>query len=581
MKYSKLQEFVDKKEWRNARYELENIQKQIVECDDVLAILASVIFLEEGNQEEAYRYISKGISYNCKNYELYFLLGNYYEHKNINQAWLCYENAEFYCDNVQDLGIIRQYKKRIERMEGWDVKKTSIVILSYNLKDICQQCIESIRKNNSPSSYEIIVVDNASSDGIVEWIKEQKDIKFICNKDNKGFPYGCNQGIKIAEPENDIFLLNNDTIVFPNAIFWLRMGLYEETNIGATGSVSNNAFDQTVEEQLDTVEKCLKYSVKNNVPMKNAYEKRIWLVGFALLLKRKALDDIGLLDVRYSPGTAEDDDICIRLHCAGWGVLLCHNSFIFHYGSGKGKNVKLWKDVKQENAEKFKQKWGFDIRYYTLGKYDLISLIDQPKDSAIRVLEIGCGMGATLARISYLWPNSDVKGIEVVESVARIGASYLEVIQGNVETMEILYEKGSFDYIIMGDVLEHLYDPEAVLKKMASYLKKDGKFLCSIPNLMHKSVVLSLLKGKFEYTEAGILDKSHIRFFTLDSIAEMFYAAGLRVQEVFVTYQSVQNMTKEDEELLRALYELPYIAEKELFEAWQYVFTAVKSSLLK
>ena len=81
---------------------------------------------------------------------------------------------------------------------------------------------------------------------------------------------------------------------------------------------------------------------------------------------------------------------------------------------------------------------------------------------------------------------------------------------------------GSLSYIILADVIEHLHNPEETLARLIPYLKKDGSFLCSIPNLMHMSVISPLLQGRFDYTEAGILDKTHLRFFTLDSIVKLF-----------------------------------------------------------
>lgn len=572
MKHLKLEQYVNNGEWKLARQELEQISEP--DFDDTVAILAASICFYEGAMEEMYSYIARGIAYNPSNYELYLLLGNYYEKTNINQAWLCYENAEFYCANKEDLEIIRQYKARVEALEEWDVHRTSIVILSYNLKDICRECIESIRENNSASSYEIVVVDNASSDGIVEWLKEQDDIKLICNAENMGFPYGCNQGIKAAEPDNDILLLNNDTIVLPNSIFWLRMGLYENAQIGATGSVSNFVGNnQKVEKCFSGKEEYLEYGRTINVPMKHAYEKKVWLVGFAMLLKRKAIDSVGLLDNRFSPGSFEDNDISVRLQYAGYKLLLCRNSFIFHYGSGGGNNRGVWNPAEERNHEKFKQKWGFDIRYYTWSREELISLIEKGKGEKFRVLEVGCGCGATLAKIDYLWENADVCGIELVDSVARIGANYLDIIQGNIETMELPYEQEAFDYIIFGDVLEHLYHPEAVLRRLMPYLKQNGRFLCSIPNVMHESVILPLLKGKFEYREAGILDRTHIRFFTLDSIVRMLDDCGLKICRLSMTREEFKK-TKEDEELLDALYRVPHVAEQRLFDVYQYVFAA-------
>ena len=160
--YGVLTQLVNSGEWEQAEKEFKKYKDIEDSWKDELAILATTIYFHKGLNEPAFDCICRGLRYNYKCYELYLLLGNYYEHKNVNQAWLCYENAELYCDNDEDLDIILQYKYAVEMNSEWNVRNTSIVILSYNLKDITMQCIESIRLNNLPSSYEIVVVDNNS-----------------------------------------------------------------------------------------------------------------------------------------------------------------------------------------------------------------------------------------------------------------------------------------------------------------------------------------------------------------------------------------------------------------------------------
>ena len=209
MGYAGLKQLIEQNAWREAGRELGQYMNG--EWDDELAVLAATVFSALGDWEGAYTCIAQGLQYNYKNYELYLLLGNYYERKNCNQAWLCYENALYYCSDEDDRRIIQQHKERVQQDDRWCVHKVSIVILTYNLKDMNMQCIGSIRDTCDPSSYELVVVDNASTDGTLEWRREQKDMTLVSNQENKGFPAGCNQGIKAAEPENDILLLNNDT----------------------------------------------------------------------------------------------------------------------------------------------------------------------------------------------------------------------------------------------------------------------------------------------------------------------------------------------------------------------------------
>lgn len=267
------------------------------EFDDSIAILAGSIFHYYGEKENEWNAIKKGLQYNYKNYELYVMLGNYYLEQNLYQAYLCYENALFYCNKEDDRPIIYSLIQQLTDEYNIAVPKSAIVILSYNLKDYTEQCIQSIRSTIPEYAREIIVVDNASEDGSVEWLRQQTDIKLIENSVNAGYPAGCNQGIRLAEPESDIFLLNNDTIVTPNSLFWLRMGLYENDTVGSTGSVSNYVSNgQQIANNWTTVEEIITFSNSNNVPVKYPYEEKLCLVGFALLIKRAALNKVGLLD---------------------------------------------------------------------------------------------------------------------------------------------------------------------------------------------------------------------------------------------------------------------------------------------
>jgi GT2 family glycosyltransferase/ubiquinone/menaquinone biosynthesis C-methylase UbiE len=526
--YTVIVDEINKGNWEAASVLLENADA----ADDYVSILKASVYEHYEKYGKMFEHISAGLKYNGANYELYVMLGNYYMPSNINRAYLCYENALFYCDNEDDCAFISGRMNEIK--ENVSVKPCSIVIVSYNNKQIMQDCIESIRKNNINSSYELVVVDNASSDGVCEWLKEQEDIILIENKDNKGFGYACNQGVKAAAPENDIFFLNNDTVVMPNSIFWLRMGLYDNERNGAVGCMSNYvANGQMISEKLESIEDYYTYALNNNVPMENAYELKVWLSGFAMLIARHAMDITGCFDLCYGSGYYEDDDLGIRIQMAGYRSVLCRNSFIFHYGNksfGRECAVKQC----QVNREVFRKKWGFNAEDYTYPRNDLIALIDEDKNDdkrlPIRVLDIGCGWGATLSRIKYSYPDALVKGIEKNGRIAHIGANSFDIIHGDIENMELPFEKGYFDYIILTDTLTQVYSPEKVLSKIKPYLSSGGKLICSIPNIMHASVILPLLKGNFDYKDEGVLDKKNIRFFTLQTIYQLLTQEGYKVE---------------------------------------------------
>lgn len=575
MSYGELKELTDCGEWCAAKTALEKII-DAGEWNDELAIYAAAIAFAEEEDECGYEYIRQGLIYNYRNYELYFMLGNYYEKTNCNQAWLCYEQAEYYCTDEKDILLIEDCKKRMEQFEDWRVRKVSIIAASYNAKELTRQCVESIKNTCSKTSYELLVADNASTDGTAEWLKIQPDIKVVISESHVGIPELLNQGIKNASSENDIFVLDGDTICLPNTLFWLRMGLYSSQKAGVVGSVTNKDVNgQQIGAQFADVNEYIAYGAKINAPMLSPCEKKVWLAGFAMLIKREALEEIGCFDEKLSPGRHADMDLCVRMNYADYQVLLCHNSFLIYYQHGENSKIRY---SSQYQDLKFYEKWKFDLEYYALPKESMIQMIRHSREEQITVLEVGCGCGTTLARIKYLWKNAEICGIELNEKVARLGAGVGNVVAGNIESFAFPYEKKSFDYIILADVLEHLHEPAEILKQLMEYLKDDGRILCSIPNIMNQNVIAGLLMGRFQYEKDGILDRTHLRFFTLNSIKEMVDLCGLEMEVLNATFNPVTE-NREEQELLEALYKLPHLAEKELFAVYQYVFSAKKREL--
>lgn len=566
MEIDRIASMINDGKWEEASVELEKLDKH----NDRSAILEAAIAEHNGKYEKMFESIRNGLQYNYTNYELYVMLGNYYRETNINKTYLCYETALYYCNNENDRKYISDCLDELKNMVK--VHPCSIVIVSYNNKKLLVDCIDSIKKNNYVDSYELIVVDNASTDGVREWLTKQNKIVVVYNDENKGFGFACNQGVKHASENNDILFLNNDTIVMPNSLFWLRMGLYDSESVGATGSVSNFVGnDQHIRQKFSILEDYEKFAQMNNIPERNATEIKIWLSGFAVLVKRKALDAIGLFDLRYGNGYYEDNDLGIRLQIAGYKLLLCHNSFIYHYGS-KSFGFSRANVLCRENREVFKEKWGFDIDCFTYAQNEIISLISENDyNKEIRILEVGCGCGATLAKIKYVFPNSVVKGIERNEKLARLGSNSLDILVGNVERMELPYEKCYFDYIIMDDIIECFADSIKILEKLKTYLCEKGKILCTVPNIMFASVLIPLLNGDFEYSDDGIINKKAIRFFTYKSIVRLFLQAGFSV-EVIEGIKASSNVMLENEYVkkqLNSIMEMP-----ELLNICQFVLKA-------
>lgn len=152
-----------------------------------------------------------------------------------------------------------------------------------------------------------------------------------------------------------------------------------------------------------------------------------------------------------------------------------------------------------------------------------------------RVLEVGCGAGATLA---YLKKERDARwtaGIEVVPEAATEASRVADKVwTGDIEHFDLPVEPASLDAILCLDVLEHLVDPWKTIKRLVAFLRPGGMLVASLPNIRNYKVVLPLLlRGEFRYDPAGgILDATHLRFFVRGTAIELLTGAGLAVERV-------------------------------------------------
>lgn len=175
--------------------------------------------------------------------------------------------------------------------------------------------------------------------------------------------------------------------------------------------------------------------------------------------------------------------------------------------------------------------------YYRHARREIAPLLPQHIG---RILEIGCSNGATLTWLKEQHAAEWVAGVEYVPDVAREAATYLDACwTGDVERMEIPIERGSLDLILCLDVLEHLRDPWGLLRRIVPLLRNGGSFVTSVPNARNMVLVKQLvLRGRFDYAPEGIMDETHLRWFTRRTAIEMVERAGLRVNRVEVPSRS-------------------------------------------
>ncbi len=173
---------------------------------------------------------------------------------------------------------------------------------------------------------------------------------------------------------------------------------------------------------------------------------------------------------------------------------------------------------------------GKENSYFSNVRNDVVGLVPYGTSN---VLEIGCGAGYTLAHLKRLGKASFIVGIDLVD----LGQDKIldEFICGDVEREidHLPFDEGFFDVVICADVLEHLIDPWVFVKKLHRYIKRNGLLIASIPNIREiKTLYQIVIKGDFKYVDAGILDRSHLRFFCKKNAVALFEQAGFRLEKI-------------------------------------------------
>lgn len=392
---------------------------------------------------------------------------------------------------------------------------TSIIVLSYNNLDYTKQCLESIRNYTTDMDYEIIIIDNNSNEETQNWLKTQTDIKLQLNLTNRGFAGGCNDGIKFSNPNNDILLLNNDVVVTKNWLNNLVTALYSDKSIGAVDPLTNySGYMQSIPVNYNTISEMQEFASNFNISNSSLWEERAKLIGYCLLIKREALNKVGLLDENFLLGNFEDDDYSMRIILEGYKLLLCKDTFVHHYGSMTLKTLSNSLQTTQENAIKFKNKWGFESSIDMDFNLSYLSII--PDKENLTILDVYCNGGANglmlkskRKNLSYYIAESSLPTFRIASKLHKTYILYNAPIK--------------FDYIIINNGENFLNDVNAKNITYTALQTTDNIFIYIFKNLY-------LDHNNEYYNKLSLFASDLINNFKLNNILQYTYGNQIILQ---------------------------------------------------
>ncbi len=252
--------------------------------------------------------------------------------------------------------------RAIQRWPG--CRPVSIVMTSYENLLFTRMCIESVLACTEYPGYELIVVDNASSDGTPEYLRELSNanpqVRVVLNSHNAGFARACNQGAALAEGDV-LVLLNDDTLVNPG---WLPrlIAPLRDPQIGLCGAVTNRIGNEAeIPTSYRTWGEMLEFARERARTHAEVASDIGTVTMFCLAVRRDAFERIGPLDQRFEVGMLEDDDYSRRARDAGYRLVCAEDAFVHHFGEtsfGKLVPTGRYGELLEENKRRFEEKWG-------------------------------------------------------------------------------------------------------------------------------------------------------------------------------------------------------------------------------
>ena len=244
-------------------------------------------------------------------------------------------------------GPRREHARCSDSFEA-DVMPTSIIVVNWNTPALTTVCLENVRRYTRVP-YELIVVDNGSSDGSADILERVAGVsRLIRLPTNLGFAGGYNRGIEAAHPENDVVLLNSDAFVTRG---WLQRlsACMVRKGAGLVGPCTNNCKGKQ------------RHALRMNGlvrPWFRRTQQVDYLSFFCILISRRVIRDVGLLDERFHYGMFEDDDYCRRACAAGFRLFIDGRTWVWHEANSTFAANRLdVGEVFEANRRQFESKW--------------------------------------------------------------------------------------------------------------------------------------------------------------------------------------------------------------------------------
>jgi GT2 family glycosyltransferase len=542
------------------------------------------ISLLEHKYEEAQRVLIEAIGFAHQQFGLYYKLANLYRLKNNpTLAASLFIRAIELTENECEKAAIRQSIAEIggKLCSVYDTDNciplnqplVSIVVLAYNHLAYTKQCVDSIYRFTSHLPFELITVNNGSSDGTEAYFAGLPNIKKITLATNVGPVNGFNAGMIVAD---GIYTacISNDFIVTEGWLDNLLTCIASDETFGfvspGASSVSNHQQITCPETDLEEMQRFAKsYNVSN--PLK--WEERVRLMPCVLMVRTDLLKQVGYFDPQFYFGEFADDDISFRIRRAGYKLIFAKDTYTHHFGSITTGEKQRTHQSLEVSRKIFRDKYGidawddanFDLNLVITAFESMKKLIEEKESSAVRILGINSRCGSTPLQLRNKLREGGYRDITIVNYTDKI--KYLEdlltvsdtAMHGAINELKNCQCEAPYDVIILEGGLESYTPVDSVIGDIRSLLRSGGSFQFKVQNGAHFLQIARMLNDR-SFIESRVSST----FFHLHSLLALLENNRLQVRKILLVqdsvhpqladlYRKMEELCKTDEVLKDAL----------------------------
>ncbi len=368
------------------------------------------------------------------------------------------------------------------------VPVVSIIVLAYNHLDMTKLCIQSLYQYTSHIDFELILINNGSSDGTEEYFCTLKDAVKINFPKNIGVDKAINYGFRMAQGKYTLNL-SNDIVVTYHWLDNLIACMESSDKIGMAvpvcGVSSNN---QQVKLNFQSLDEMQMLAKEYNVSNPNLWEERLKLVTYTCLFRTDVQKAMGGFDEEFNPGAYDDDAISFSIRRAGYKLILAKDTYVHHFGSVTFNAEYTKNNLAQRNLSLFYSKFGVHPWQASYIDFNVLDLLDISDRNDVNILGVGMSYGSTLLQLKNMCRSKGGKNIKLyyLSEQGRNMAELRTVCEYCVCTNhgELLHYFGDklYDYIIVESESDQLENLPALFQNLGGLLKQGGQLVCTAAN---------------------------------------------------------------------------------------------------